>query len=344
MIAAVVVHFGAIELTQRCLDSVLADTRVPDCILVMDNGGSEAQSSADLRQRFATDTRVIFRGDGENQGFAAACNTAFEELLAMPDLEAVLLINNDCEVDPGFAQAMLAALNPTVKADMVAARMVTLEQPETIDSLGVVLYSCGIAANRKHEDEPLLGPCGGAALYSARLLRDLRERTGQCFEARYFCYAEDTDLAIRARLLGYRAVYAPAAIARHVGSAASGGSDSLFVMYHGLRNSFSTLARCVPAGFFLRFGAKLMLLQLMLAAKYLRDGQFGLLLRVWRDALRELPTSLRMRTHLRRAGVLRWTALAHVIDRHFYQRDYLARQARSLFGAGAGAGAERAGT
>jgi hypothetical protein len=282
---------------------------------------------------------VRIRGEGENHGFAAACNTAFEELLVVPDLEAVLLINNDCEVDPGFAQAMLVALDPAAKTDMVAARMVTLDQPEAIDSLGVVLYSCGIAANRKDESEPLLGPCGGAALYSARLLRDLREQTGQCFESRYFCYAEDTDLAIRARLIGYRAAYAPAAVARHVGSAASGGSDSAFVMYHGLRNSFSTLARCVPAGFFLRFGAKLMLLQFMLAAKYLRAGRFGLLLRVWRDALRELPASLRMRARLRRAGVLRWTSLADVIDRRFYQRDYLSSQARRLIGAGA----ERAG-
>lgn len=340
MIAAVVVHFGAIELTQRCLDSVLADTRVPDCILVMDNGGIEVQASDDLKQRFAEDERVQFLGNGINQGFASACNAAFEELLSIPNLEAVFLVNNDCELASGFVSAMLAALDPADKADMVAARMVTLEQPETIDSMGVVLYSCGIAANRKDEDEPLLGPCGGAALYSARLLRDLRARTGQYFESRYFCYAEDTDLAIRARLLGYRAAYASDAVARHVGSAASGGSDSAFVMYHGLRNSFSTLARCLPAGFFLRFGAKLMLLQFMLAAKYLHAGRFGLLLRVWRDALREVPASLRMRARLRRTGVLHWKSLADVVDRRFYQRDYLSRQARRLFGAGA----ERAGT
>src|SRR5690606_15403299 len=235
----------AADITQRCIASVLGDTRVPDRVLVMDNGGGEASAFNQMRQSYETESRVRFRGIGENLGFAAACEVAFDELLAVPDLQAVLLINNDCEVEPGFVEAMANALDADNHIDMVAAQMVPTHQPEAVDSLGITFFSCGIAANRQSIDEPLLGPCGGAALYSARLLRDLRERTGQCFEPRYFCYAEDTDLAIRARLLGYRASYAPTAVARHIGSAASGGSDTPFVMYHGLRNSLSTLARCM---------------------------------------------------------------------------------------------------
>lgn len=334
MIAAVVVHFGEPELTLRCVSSILAGTKVPQRVLVMDNGDGGRRSSAALRGGLALEPRVSLRGRGENIGFASACNAAFEELLDLPGLVGVLLLNNDCVVEPDFVQAMVGALDSNLGIDMVAARMVEMERPEVVDSLGVVLYSCGIAANRKNEDEPLLGPCGGAALYSTRLLRDLRERTGQWFEPRFFCYAEDTDLAIRAHLLGYRAAYAANAVTRHAGSAASGGGDSDFVMYHGLRNSLSTLGRCAPAGFFLRFGGRLLVLQLMLLAKYVRAGRIRLLFCVWRDVLRELPHGLKMRARLRQAGVLRWRLLTDVVDRRFYQRDYLARQARRFMGHG----------
>lgn len=330
MIAAIVVHHGCAEMTGRCLVSLLEASPPPGRILVMDNGGGKPGDGIQLRTRFGANERVSFRGDGSNIGFAAACNIGFYELLDDETVEAVLLVNNDCEVNSDFVARMAGGLKPSERVDMVASRMLVMESPDRTDSLGIVLFSCGIAANRKSEQEPLLGPCGGAALYSTRLLRDLRTRTGQCFEPRFFCYAEDTDLAIRARLLGYHPAFVSEAVALHVGGAASGGGNSPFVMYHGLRNSLSTLARCMPITYFLKHGHKLILLQFMLLAKYLRLRRVGLLMRVWIHVLRELPASLRMRKCLRRSRLLRWEALRDVMDRRFYQTDYLREQVRQL--------------
>ncbi|MEZ5465561.1 MAG: glycosyltransferase [Lysobacteraceae bacterium] len=327
-----IVHYGDTGLTQRCLDSVLADSPVSTQVLVVDNGGCAKADVERFKRCFEGDERVRFVGDGNNLGFAAACEGALEGFLSNADIDAIALLNNDCEIESGFFQAMQNALDPAARIDMIASRMVAMDEAEVVDSLGIVLYSCGVAANRLAEDETLLGPCGGAALYSTRLLRDLRQKTGQCFEPSFFCYAEDTDLALRASLLGYRATYAPEAVARHVGSASSGGGESEFVMYYGLRNSLSTLVRCMPFWFFVRYGLKLFLLQLMLVAKYLRLGRFRALLRVWRDVMRALPQSLAMRSRLRRAGLLRWRSIADVVDRRFYQQSYLSRQSRLFFG------------
>jgi GT2 family glycosyltransferase len=93
------------------------------------------------------------------------------------------------------------------------------------------------------EDEVLLGPTGGCALLRRRLLEDLRAMHGAWFDEQFFCYAEDTDLVIRARWLGYRAAYAADAIVQHEGSLSSGGPDNDFVLYHGIRNSLSGSSR-----------------------------------------------------------------------------------------------------
>jgi GT2 family glycosyltransferase len=83
----------------------------------------------------------------------------------------------------------------------------------------------------------LLGPSGNCALYTANLLRQVYSASGEYFDEQFFCYAEDTDLAWRAVLLGYQAAYAADARVYHKVSIASGGPGSDFVLYHGIRNS-----------------------------------------------------------------------------------------------------------
>lgn len=83
----------------------------------------------------------------------------------------------------------------------------------------------------------MLGPSGNCALYTANLLRQVYSASGEYFDEQFFCYAEDTDLAWRAVLLGYQAAYAADARVYHKVSIASGGPGSDFVLYHGIRNS-----------------------------------------------------------------------------------------------------------
>src|SRR5262249_58653681 len=98
-----------------------------------------------------------------------------------------------------------------------------VEGPSVIDSAGHVLYRNRTALNRGENepdrgqfDEPaeVFGVCAAAALYRRAMLEDVRVGDDY-FDSTFFAYLEDVDLDWRARLRGWKAWYAPAAVAIH---------------------------------------------------------------------------------------------------------------------------------
>jgi GT2 family glycosyltransferase len=178
---------------------------------------------------------------------------------------------------------------------------------------------------------PLLGPCGGAACYTAEMLRTVRTRTGEIFPESFFCYAEDTDLAARAALLGFDCVQLDGPGVLHHGSLSSGGGDSEFVMRHGLGNSLRVMHRTLPLRLLLANFGWMLLAQLGILAKYVRRGRFRLLLSVFGDFFRAWDEDARMRARLRRAGLLQACALRDRIARGIYPPSYLKREFTRLF-------------
>jgi len=90
------------------------------------------------------------------------------------------------------------------------------------------------------QPEEVFAWCGGAVLLSVRYLRDVG-----IFNERYFMYYEDTDLAWRGRIAGWRYRYVPESVVRHVHAASSKEGSKLFVHFVE-RNRFLTLARNAP--------------------------------------------------------------------------------------------------
>jgi GT2 family glycosyltransferase len=87
----------------------------------------------------------------------------------------------------------------------------------------------------------VFGPCAGAALYRRAML----DQVG-LFDEEFFAYLEDVDLAWRARLAGWRCLYAPEASVLHVHSA-TGVEGSPFKSYHLGRNKLWAIAKNYPA-------------------------------------------------------------------------------------------------
>ncbi|HLM50583.1 MAG TPA: glycosyltransferase, partial [Solirubrobacteraceae bacterium] len=88
------------DLLERCLPTVLRQT-VPVRVIVVDNG-SEDGSVAVVRERFGHAVSVIALP--ENRGFGAAVNAG----VRAGEGALVVLVNNDVECDPGFAEALAA--------------------------------------------------------------------------------------------------------------------------------------------------------------------------------------------------------------------------------------------
>lgn len=328
MHAVAIINYRTAAVTAECV-TALAAIEPEASIYLLDNGSGDADVAA-LRDLATRTPRLKLIESKQNLGFAAGMNRLLETILADRENETVLLLNSDTKPTAGFLRAMLNLLDSEQHVDMVGARQMRPDGSD-IESLGIALYRSTLASNRKRSDEILLGPTGGCALFTRRLLEDLRNTYGEWFDEAFFCYAEDTDLVIRARWLGYQPALAEDALVYHIGSLSAGGAESDFVLYHGIRNSLWWLMKDAPTAWFLRSLPWFLLLHVGICARHLRRGRVRVLWRLYRDALAGMPAMLRKRKHIRAARRVAASEFTRWVEPRFYERTYLKRAWRQLF-------------
>jgi hypothetical protein len=332
MIAILLINHRTLAATTRCLAALIPAMPKEARVLVLDNGSGAAEAAL-LRQYAARYPQQMDVLDSErNLGFAGGMNLLLRAALADPSIDQILMLNSDTEPQPGFVSAMQACVDPVNRAEMVAARLLS---PATgaVDSLGITLYRSTLASNRKKEQQILLGPSGGCALFTRRLLEDLLAAHGEWFDESFFCYAEDTDLVLRARWLGYRPAYARDAVVYHAGSLSSGGPGSDFVLYHGIRNSLWWLIKDAPAGWLLRSTPWFVALHIGICLRHLRRGRGRVLWRLYRDAIKGIPAMRKKRAVIYQMRRILPAEFAKCVEPTFYEPDYLRRAWRELWAA-----------
>ncbi len=323
-IALTVVNFNTAEHTLRCLASLEGCDLAPDCVLVLDN----ASAPADL-ERLVQGCRALPRSEirvyrsATNLGFAAGSNALVALALAEPGCRHVAMLNNDAIAQPALFVRLLAAMSGAPgPAGLAGGRMNRLDDPGRADTLGISLYASLMPADRLDAADPYLGPTGGCCMLSRELVERLVAVSGYCFDSRYFCYCEDTDLALRAVLLGFRPAYADDLVALHEGQASS-APDSAFIAYHGLRNLIWMHAKLVPGRLFAKYGVLLAAAHAMSFVRQCLVGRFGLMMKVYRDAFARLPEFRAERARFAREARVGSRELERLIAPRFYRKGYL---------------------
>jgi GT2 family glycosyltransferase len=196
---------------RACLKSLENQTAPEYEIIVVDNGSEDG--SPQLVEREFSGVRLLRNPD--NRGFCAANNQG----IAASQSEYVALLNNDAEAAPGWLSALLAALEPRPDCGMAASKIVVWENPDRIDKAGHLIYPDGQNRGRGSGEldrgqydaiDETLWPDGCAAMYRREMLAKIGG-----FDEDLFAYADDAELGLRARIAGWRCVYAPAAVVRH---------------------------------------------------------------------------------------------------------------------------------
>ena len=214
-------------------------------VIVVDNASTDG-TLAYVDRLQSVDARLHVIRNARNLGFAGPNNQAFGAARG----EFFATLNNDAPPEPGWLAALLDAARRDTRIGSVASRMVFAHRPDVIQSAGIAIDRAAIAWDRHvglraaQSDVTtveVFGASAGAALYRSELLRELGG-----FDARFFMYLEDVDLAWRARLAGWKAVHAPDAVVRHAHSA-SAKEGSPFKNWHLGRNKVWTTAKCYPA-------------------------------------------------------------------------------------------------
>ncbi len=252
-VSAIVVNHRRRELLASCLESLesaLARVEEQTEVIVVDNASDDGSREL-VRARHPTAALVPL---GTNVGFPRAVN----EALGQARGEWLLLINNDATIEPDAVRQLLAVGREAPDVGSVAAQMRFAGRPGTINSAGIEVDRLGVVYDRllgrptsasEREPTEVFGASAGAALFRKAMLADIGG-----FDGSFFAFLEDADVAWRARMRGWRSMYAPAAVVYHHHSATARHASS-FKHFHVGLNRVRLLAKNLDGRHLARYGA-----------------------------------------------------------------------------------------
>lgn len=228
----VIVNWNAGEQLQTCLESIAAarhDTYELQRVVVVDNASSDG--SADTLQ--LPGVPLVAIRNGENRGFAAACNQGIRGSSS----DFVLLLNPDARLFEDSLSKCLQFLSRPENSK------VGILGPQLLDERGGIARSCArfpapkmflakvLSLNRllprvfpdqlmtewdHTESREVDHVIGAFFLFRRQLLLQIGG-----FDERFFVYLEDLDLSLRAYEAGWRTYYFAEAQAFHKGGGCS---------------------------------------------------------------------------------------------------------------------------
>ncbi len=245
-VSVTLVTFNSSHYIVRCLESLLAQTRAPLDIVLIDNASTDRTREAIRPFR----DRVRIFGNERNVGFARAQNQA----IALTRGEWVLTLNPDVRLEPGFLEAMLQAAEIDSRIGTVCGKLLRagpdlMPQPEPrFDSTGIY-FTPNLRHFDRGSDEPddgrydhpeyVFGASAAAALYRRAMIAGVSLEDG-FFDPDFFAYREDADVAWRAQLCGWRCLYTPDAVGHHVRTVRPGSRRAVpaLINMHSVKNRF----------------------------------------------------------------------------------------------------------
>jgi GT2 family glycosyltransferase len=245
-VSVTIVTYNSGRFIKRCLESVLAQRYQYKEIIVIDNASDDG--TVDILEQFEDRCQIAY--NARNVGFAAAQNQA----IALSSGDWVMTLNPDVLLLPNFIQALVDAGNIDRKIGTVCGKLLTMTASFDIPARPVV-DSTGIYFNPmlRHLDrgsqevdnghylqyEFVFGATAAAALYRREMIDDIA-LDGEFFDADFFVYREDADVAWRAQLMGWHCIYAPYARGYHVRKVLPGNRRALppEINMHSVKNRF----------------------------------------------------------------------------------------------------------
>jgi GT2 family glycosyltransferase len=263
LLSIIVPHYNGAHHLVTCFKALQGQTYSCLEIILVDNGSTD-DSVALVRREFP-EVKIIELG--QNLGLTGAINRG----IGLAQGPLIVPLNNDTEVSPSWAQALVEAADTHPEAGIIACKMLLFSERDRLHSAGDGFGVDGIPINRGvwqkdegqfDQDVYIFGGCGGAVAYRREMLEDIG-----LFDEDLFMYLEDVDLNWRAQLAGYRTVFAPKAAVYHHLSATGGG---VIASYFTGRNTLFVLAKNLPGPLFRRHWRAILKAQLKIAVEALR--------------------------------------------------------------------------
>lgn len=128
-VSIVILIYNQLELTKKCLKSVLESKTIIDYEIICVNNGSDADMNNFLEN--ICDRNVVYIKNPENYNFALGCNIGFSKASG----NIIVFLNNDTEVTDGWLDELVFPL----KDEKIAAVQPKLLFPDgSIQNIGIV--------------------------------------------------------------------------------------------------------------------------------------------------------------------------------------------------------------
>jgi GT2 family glycosyltransferase len=282
-ISAIVVSYSDPIAARDAVESLLDQSEPPLEVLVFDNHPRGLTAAA--MAHWGENDRVRLVHVGVNLGYAAACNRA----AATARGDWLFFLNPDARADPDCLSFLCQCNGPA--AGVVGAQVLL---PDGRANAGDnPLHLSGLAwagsfGEPREEGAPrLVATVSGAALLARR--RAFVELGGMC--ERFFLYQDDVDLCWRMRLAGWEVVFCPNAVVWH-DYEFDKGADKWFWLE---RNRPWCVLSNYSATSLVMLSPLLLLTEIAIGIRALRDGWGRHFARAWKANLRDLPQLLRWR-------------------------------------------------
>lgn len=233
-VSVVIPNFNGAKFIPECFEALRKQSFKDFDVIFVDNASED--ESIELARSCSNGLSLRVIALDINYGFAKAVN----EGIKASDAEYVILLNNDTKAGAHFAEELVLAIDGHKDIFSAQAHMLQYHNSRLTDSAGDYFCLLGWAFSRGKdkparlykEDCDIFSSCAGAAIYR----RAVFEKIGY-FDEKFFAYLEDVDMGYRARLYGYRNIFAHKAKVLHVGSGASGSRHNSFKVSLAARNA-----------------------------------------------------------------------------------------------------------
>lgn len=212
-LSIIVINYNTADLLLHCLSSIETQEGISSEIFVIDNASTDSSPHM-IASRFKS-VRLI--ANSQNVGFSCANNQA----LQMAKGRYLLFLNPDTEVKPGAFGNAIHYMENNQKVGLAGLRLVNPDgSPQ--QSMEYRYPGQRHAAGQLSDLPGSIAWVAGAAMIARR---ELLEQT-QGFDERYFLYAEDVDLCVSARKIGWEIGFIEDAVVVHWGGQSERGATS----------------------------------------------------------------------------------------------------------------------
>jgi O-antigen biosynthesis protein len=300
----------------RCLASLDVQTIQDFEVIVIDNGSKDG--CVDGLEKKWPNLHLYVERWPENRGFAHANNFGVQQASG----KWIACLNADAFPEPDWLEQLLKAAENSPEFTFFSSRQINANNPHLLDDAGDMYHVSGLARKRFHDfpadqygtkQEEVFGASAAAALYA----KDTFLQVGG-FDDDFFSYYEDVDLSFRLRLYGFRCLYVPQAIVKHIGSA-SVGSKSEFTVYYWQRNFVWTFIKNMPSALLWKALPAHFIANLVYLGKYILEGRTGAVLRAKIDAFRGIPHFLEKRKDIQRKKEVNLSDLLRIMEQGWFQ-------------------------